>query len=267
MTEAKGNTISDWGTKNTEAYDAYLQAGAHFYPQTRDNVAKAIDYLNKAVELDPNFGPAHVRLAKAYNAIISRGYDKELGISNARSLYQKHLKLALQNPTAGAHTAATWGYLFSGKIEEAMSHAELAISMEPNGAGACVALGSALIYTGRPQEAIKYISKAMRIDPEYPAMTLWWLGVAQFCDQQLEEAATTLGRARKRNPHLAAWFQISAYEHLGRKKEAQGALSEYMKVRGWEKAPPVTKIMPWYQFKNQTDRELLAEGLRKAGLK
>ena len=269
LTQDKGEIISDRGTKNIEAYDAYLQAGAHFYTQTRDNVAKAIDYLNKAVELDPNFGPAHVRLARAYNAVISRGYDKELGISNARSLYQKHLKLALQNPTAGAHMVAVWGYLFSGKIEEAMSHAELAISMKPNSAQACVTLGGALIYEGRPEEAIKYISKAMRINPEYPAMTLWWLGVAQFCDQQLEEAATTLARARKRNPHLAPWFQIAAYEHVGRGKENPEIIAKYIKTRGWEELPTNTidKVMQWYQFKDPNDRKLLISGLQKAGLK
>ena len=269
LTQDKGEIISDRGTKNIEAYDAYLQAGAHFYPQTRDNVAKASDYLNKAVELDPNFGPAHVRLARAYNAIISRGYDKELGISNARSLYQKHLKLALQNPTAGAHMVAVWGYLFSGKIEEAMSHAELAISMEPNSAEACETLGGALIYEGRPEEAIKYISKAMRINPEYPAMTLWWLGVAQFCDQQLEEAATTLARARKRNPHLAPWFQIAAYEHLGRGKETPEIIAKYIKTRGLKGLPPnaIEKVVQWYQFKDPDHRKLLVNGLRKAGLK
>jgi len=269
LTQDKGEIISDRGTKNIEAYDAYLQAGAHFYTQTRDNVAKAIDYLNKAVELDPNFGPAHVRLARAYNAVISRGYDKELGISNARSLYQKHLKLALQNPTAGAHMVAVWGYLFSGKIEEAMSHAELAISMKPNSAQACVTLGGALIYEGRPEEAIKYISKAMRINPEYQAMTLWWLGVAQFCDQQLEEAATTLARARKRNPHLAPWFQIAAYEHVGRGKENPEIIAKYIKTRGWEELPTNTidKVMQWYQFKDPNDRKLLISGLQKAGLK
>jgi adenylate cyclase len=269
LTRDQGKIISDWGTKNTEAYDAYLQAGAHLFPQTRDNVAKAIDYLNKAVELDPNFGPAHVRLAAAYNAIISRVYDKELGISNARSLYQKHLKLALQNPTAGAHLAAVWGYLFRGKIEEAMSHAELAISMEPNSAQACETLGGALIYEGRPEEAIKYISRAMRINPEYPAMTLWWLGVAQFCDQQLEDAATTLGRARKRNPHLAPWFQIAAYEHVGRGKENPEIIAEYIKTRGLKGLPPnaIEKVVQWYQFKDPDHRKLLVNGLRKAGLK
>ena len=269
LTPDQGRSISEWGTKNTEAYDAYLQAGAHLYTQTRDNVVKAIDYLNKAVELDPDFGAAHVRLVRAYNAIISRGYDKELGISDARSLQQKHLKLALQNPTAGAHMAAAWVYIFSGKIEEAMSHAELAITMEPNSAEACKTLGSALIYEGRPQEAINYISKATRIDPEYDAMTLWWLGVAQFCDEQLEEAATTLERARKRNPHLAPWFQIAANEHLGRGKGNPEIIAEYMKLRGWGELPPnlIEKAMQWYQFKDSDDRKLLVNGLQKAGLK
>jgi tetratricopeptide (TPR) repeat protein len=269
LTPDQGKSISDWGTNNTEAYDAYLQAGAHLYTQTRDNVVKAIDYLNKAVELDPDFGAAHVRLVIAYNAIISRGYDKELGISDARSLQQKHLKLALQNPTAGAHEAAAWAYIFSGKIQEAMSHAELAITMEPNSAYACETLGSALIYEGRPQEAIKYISKATRIDPEYRAMTLWWLGVAQFCDEQLEEAATTLERARRRNPHLAPWFQIAANEHLGHGKENPEIIAEYMKLRGWKELPPnlIEKAMQWYQFKDPDDRKLLVSGLQKAGLK
>jgi adenylate cyclase len=269
LTQDKGKIISEWGTENTEAYDAYLQAGAYLHTQTRDNTAKAIDYLNKAVELDPDFGAAHVLLAKVYNVIISRQYDKELGISNARELQQKHLKLALQNPTAGAHEAAAWAYIFSGRIEEAMSHAELAIFMEPNGIGACRALGGALIYAGKPQEAKKYISKSMRIDPEYPAMTLWWLGVAQFCDQQLEEAATTLERARKRNPHLAPWFQIAANEHLGRGKENPAIIAEYMKLRGWGELPPnlIQQAMQWYQFKDPDHRKLLVSGLQKAGLK
>ena len=101
----------------------------------------------------------------------------------------------------------------------------------------------------------------------HPATNLWWLGVAQFCNEQLEEAATTSERACKRNPHLAPVFQISAYEHLGRKKEAQETLSGYLKVRGWKKLPPLKKIMSFYQFKDQADREMLAEGLRKAGVK
>jgi adenylate cyclase len=269
LTPDQGKSVSEWGTNNTEAYDAYLQAGAFLHTQTRDNTAKALDYLNKAVELDPNFGPAHVRLAAAYNAIISRGYDKELGISNARELQQTHLKLALQSPTAGAHMAAAWAYLFSGKVDEAMSHAKLAITMEPNSAQASDTFGAALIYAGRPQEALKYISKAMRLNPEYDALTLWFLGVAQFCDEQLEEAATTLERARKRNPHLAPWFQIAANEHLGRGKENPEIIAEYMKLRGWKELPPnlIEKAMQWYQFKDPDDRKLLSSGLQKAGLK
>ena len=268
LTPDREENIADRGTKNVEAYDAYLQASAHFWPQTPENMNKAVAFLEQAIELDPNFGRAHAKLASAYTIIISRLFDKDLGISNAHSLRKKHFKLALKNPSATAHETAAWAHIFKGEIDEAMDHAKRALALRPNYDGSYFTMCGALIYAGRPDEAITYIEKAMRINPKYPAMWLWWLGVAQFCDEQLEEAATTFERARKRNPHLAAWFQISAYEHLGRKKEAQEVLSEYLKVRGWEKAPPLTtKIMPWYQFKNQTDRELLAEGLRKVGLK
>ncbi|MHC4459181.1 MAG: adenylate/guanylate cyclase domain-containing protein [Planctomycetota bacterium] len=267
LTPDREENIADRGTKNVKAWDAYLQASALFWPQTPENLNKAVAFLEQAIELDPSFGRAHAKLAAAYTIIISRVFDKDLGISNAHSLRKKHFKLALKNPSATAHETAAWAQIFKGEIDKAMDHAKHALALRPNNDGSYLAMGGALIYAGRPDEAITYIGKAMRINPKYPAMWLWWLGVAQFCDEQLQEAATTSERARKRNPHLAAWFQISAYEHLGRKKEAQAALSEYLKVRGWEKAPPLTKIMPWYQFKNQANRELLAEGLRKAGLK
>jgi adenylate cyclase len=267
LTPEKEQSIADRGTKNIEAYDAYLQAQGHFWPQTSENLGMVVAYLKKAVELDPDFTRAHASLAAAYSIILTRVYAKDLGISDVRSLRKKHLKLAFKNPTSAAYRAASWGNIWNGQVDKAMDQAERGFALEPNNASNYLSMGGALIYVGRSDEAIGFIEKGMRINPDYPAMYLFWLGVAQFCEEQMTKAATTFERTRKRNPHLAAWFQIAAYEHLGRKKEAQGALSEYLKVRGWENAPPLTKIMPWYQFKNQTDRELLAEGLRKAGLK
>jgi hypothetical protein len=67
---------------------------------------------------------------------------------------------------------------------------------------------------------------------------------------------------------LAPWIQIATYAHLGRGKEIPDVIAEYLKIRGWKKLPPnpIKTIMKWYQFKNQTQRERLVEGLRKAGL-
>jgi TolB-like protein/class 3 adenylate cyclase/Flp pilus assembly protein TadD len=267
LTPDMEENITDWGTKNAEAYDAYLQAGIYLSPQTPKNMAKAVASLKRAIELDPNFGRAHARLATAYTTIMSRIFEKDLGISNALSLRDKHLKLALKNPSAKAHESAAWKNIFNGEIDEAMDHAERAFTLSPNNGSVHITMGVALIYAGRPDDAIIFLEKAMRINPGYSAMWLWWLGVAQFCNEQMEVAATTSERARKRNPNLAPWFQIIAYEHLGRKKEAQETLTEYLKLRGWKEAGTIAETMRWYQFQDQRDRELLVDGLRKAGLK
>jgi len=96
---------------------------------------------------------------------------------------------------------------------------------------------------------------------------LWFQGLAQFCEGQFDDAATTLERARKRNPQLSPAFQVAAYAYLGRVKDAEKVLAEYLKMRGWKKFPEIKWAMKWYQFKDKADRERLEEGLRMAGLK
>ena len=265
LTPEKKQSIADWGTKNIEAYDAYLQGLGHLRPQTSENLGKAIPYLKKAVELDPDFAEGHARLAGAYTVVRSRVYAKDLGISNVRSLIQKHLKLAFKNPSSTAYQIAAVANIFSGKIDEGMDNAERAFALSPNNPEANHIMGFALIYVGKPDEAIVFLEKTMRINPKYPAMTLWWLGVAQFCQEEMTKAGATFERARSRNPHSAPYFQIAAYEYIGRGGENPDIVAEYVKIRGWNKKPKLKIITPWYQFKNPKHRELLINGLKKAG--
>ena len=159
LTPDREENIADRGTKNVEAYDAYLQAGAYFSPQTHENMAKAVASLKQAIELDPNFGRAHALLATAYTIIISRIFAKDLGITNAHSLRNKHLKLALKNPSATAHESAAWKNIFNGEIDEAMDHAEHAFALRPSKDSSYFTMGVALIYAGKPDEAITFLEK------------------------------------------------------------------------------------------------------------
>ena len=267
LTPEKEQSIADRGTKNIEAYDAYLQGLGHWYPQTIENTGKSIAYLKEAVELDPNFTRAHAMLAGAYSVILTRVYDKDLGIPDVRSLLQKHLKIAFKNPSSTAYGVAAWANIWKGQADKALEQAERAFALEPNNPACNLVMGGALIYAGRSEEAISFVEKAMRINPNYPAMYLFWLGVAQFCEEQMKEVAVTFERTRNRNPHLAPWFQIAANEYMGRGEENPAIVAEYIKIRGWEEKPSIEMIMQWYQFKNTKHRELLVEGLKKAGLK
>ncbi len=127
-------------------------------------------------------------------------------------------------------------------------------------------MGQVLIYAGRSEEGIDFYKKAMRLDPYYPARYLWFLGLAQFCVGQLEEAATSFERARKRNPGLPVWPLAATYAHLGREQEFKDVVAEYMKMRKMSKPPTVKSLLPYFPFKDPKDTARFAEGLRKAGL-
>jgi tetratricopeptide (TPR) repeat protein len=110
----------------------------------------------------------------------------------------------------------------------------------------------------------------MRLDPHYPPEYLYILGWAQFGMEQYEEAAASLEQATKRNPdnewpfiHLAA-----TYGQLGREQEAKSALETFNGLRaraGWSR-PYTLQYLKGWDFKEQTDRDRMREGLRKAGV-
>ena len=266
LTSDEQENVARRGTDNAAAYDAFLQGREYYLRHTPDDMVKAVTYLKRAIELDPNFSRAHAGLSMVYTTSRARRWDQDLGWSDARSLAKKHLELAMKNPTASSHRAAAWGHVWKGQHKEAIAQAERAIALEPNNAHSHSTMGSALIYAGRSKEGIEVWKKAMRLDPYYPARYLWFLGLAQFCVGQLEEAATSFERARKRNPGLAAWPLAATYAHLGREQEAADLIAEYEKARGRKKPCTVKFLLKYYPFKDPKDTDRFAEGLRKAGL-
>jgi len=265
LTSGEQELVAKRGTESVAAYEAFLQGREHYRRHTRTDTAKAVTYLQRAIEFDPNYGRAHAMLAVAYSASENRGWARDLGWSNADSLAEKHLHIAMKNPTASAHRAAAWMHVWKAEHEEAMAEAERAIALEPSNANSHHTMGGALIYAGRSKEAIDCYKRAMRLNPHYPARYVWFLGLAQFSVGQLEEAATSFERARKRNPRLAAWPLAATYAHLGHEQEAADLLGEYIKKKGSRRST-VKWLLKYYPFKDPKDRDHFAHGLRKAGL-
>jgi adenylate cyclase len=270
--------ITRRGTDNIAAYDAFLQGWQHYRRITRDDLAKAVTHLNKAIELDPTYGRAHAALAGAYWLSYRRGWSWEMDWPyevklKVPLLAHEHLEKALKSPTSLAHQVASWMLVHEPLHEEAIAEAERAIALNPNDVDNLFAMARALIFGGRPAEGTGYVKKAMRLDPHYPAQYLSFLGLAQFCMEQLEEAAITLERAHKRNPELEAYPIVATYAHLGREEEAADMLAKYW-ITTWEErkdtlrgiSPTVRWVLTYYPFKNQADMDRFVDGLRKAGV-
>jgi tetratricopeptide (TPR) repeat protein len=194
----------------------------------------------------------------------------EVSWLEARLRAGQYLQLAMKNPTATAHHVNGLMYLFRRQHEEAVSELERALVLDPNDSSIYQGMGIVLNYSGKPKEAVDFLNRGMRLDPHNPARYLIFLGAAQFCMGNLEEAANLLEKAGRINPEMTgsnAWLAV-IYGLLGRQKDGRAALDRYIKE--WEVRAPVSPrlsaIMYFFPFKDRIVADRFAEGMVKAGI-
>ena len=257
-------------TASVQAYDAYLRGWELMRRDTRDDLAKAVSSFKKAVELDPGFSRGHTALSLAYKHSMTTGWDVDLGWFDASSLAQKHLEIAMKNPTPLVHREASGKHLYSRRYKEAITEAERALALNPNDPESQWAMGRALVFAGRSAEAMDYIKWAIRLNPNYPDRYLSFLGIAQYLRGQYQEAMISLERGQILDPDTVSgsgpiWLGAT-YAQLGRDEEAAKVLEDYLKRKHWYGGIPILGVFPYWPFKDSKDLEHFGDGLIKAGL-
>jgi len=273
LTGTEKQTIEEKGTNNVEAYDAFLRGWVHYLRMTPDDLSRAIQSFKKTIELDPDYGRANAALALAYwTGTNVQGVMRGLEVSwlEARMRAGQYLKLAMKNPTATAHHVNGLSYLLRRQHEEAVSELERALVLDPNDPSIYQDMGLVLIFSGKPKEAVDFLNRGMRLDPNNPARYLIFLGAAQFCMGNLEEAANLNEKARRISPEITgsnAWLAV-IYGLLGRQKDARAALDMYIKEWGVRApvSPRLSAIMYFFPFKARAVADRFAEGMVKAGI-
>jgi TolB-like protein/class 3 adenylate cyclase/Flp pilus assembly protein TadD len=263
--------ISRRDTDNPEAYSAFLQGLGYYRQYKAEDLAQAVTYFKKAIELDPNYSLAYSELAVTYWDIAVNFHWPKLGMSlwEVKYLARKYLKMAMKNPTSRAYRLMGEMALTTRQYETAIAGVEQAIALDPN----LFTADRAYILTlaGRPEDGLEMVKKAIRHDPHHLTLNLWNLGLANFCLGRFEEAATAFGRGFKLNPEFVAsgMGKIASYALLGRDQEAQESYNAYLDARakmGRKGEPPPLSIgMYWFPFRNRDIADRFATGLLKVG--
>ncbi len=259
------------GTENVAAYDAFLRGYLHYLRFTPDDSAKAAASLNRAIELDPNYKRAYAGLAAVYySASWMAALLKGLGVSwhEARA---RTIQLLQKAPNDSiSHSIKSGMYLFRRQHEEAIAELERGLDLDPNDPAGYLNMGLTLNMAGRPKEAIGFFKKGMRLDPHNPSRYLVGLGGARFCMGELREAADLVEKAMRLNPENAASWAgglAAYYGLLGRGQEAR-AMIENLKKEKFD--TPGTINLRWFMnsipFKDRPVADRVAEGLLKAGV-
>jgi TolB-like protein/class 3 adenylate cyclase/Flp pilus assembly protein TadD len=235
LTPGEQAALNQRDTHVPEAYDAFLRGWEHYQRTTPQDYVKAIPHFEQAIALDPNYGRAHAALAMTYFRSFDQRWAGTLGLT-ADDAFRKArdaLKLAQAHPTSLSHQVAGNIARERGWYDEAIKELEAAILLEPGDSWSYADLAHTLIWAGRPAEAVEKIEAAMRLDPHYPPVFAFYLGLAQFAQGQFDEAAKTFEEMQRLNPD-APWvglYLAAAYGNAGREKDAAAAVASFSAAR------------------------------------
>ena len=187
---------------NPDAYDAYL-LGQYFLERAgKDNLQKARDYYQQAIQLDPNYALAWAGLADAQRLLVGGGFVPEPeGFRTTREAVQR--ALTLDPDLAEAHAAMGSIHMFIdwdwAGAETSYNHA---LALEPGNVSALRGLASLAAYRCSFDEALSLARSAVDRDPLDPRSHRL-VGYIAWNAGRLDEAATALKRSVDLNPQGA----------------------------------------------------------------
>lgn len=202
-----------------EAFDAYLR-GRDLW-RRRDLLAKAIEWLERAVSLDPDFAQAWAALADAYITAWNWAVIPiEDGLPKAKAAAER--ALALDPAFAEAHTSLASILWDTWQLAAAEVHFEQAIRLNPSYSLARQWYAEFLANTaGRPDEALAQAEEARRLDPLLLS-TNATLAMAEIYAGRYEPARERLRELLETNPeHPWSYSLLAELEvRVGRYGEA-----------------------------------------------
>ena len=209
-------------TSNTEAYNDYLLARQLYARGAGDDYAHAIEFLRKAIALDPNYAAAYADLALSEFSLADRTGDPA-GTQRALEAADKAVALA---PNAAAGYSAR-GFIRSNSAwdwQGAQSDFRRALELEPSDAEVQDNYAQLLQSLGRLPEAIAAAKKATELDPlSGPA----WENLARFQTDHRDYAA-----ARAANAHALEFSPEGTYalNNLGTLQLLEGSPADALRT-------------------------------------
>ncbi len=259
-------------TENMKAYEYLLQGNIHFHRQSPDEIRKARQLYERAIELDPRFSQGHARLGDTHNVDSFQGW----GTEESPSLALRHARTSveLDPEDCFARQVLVFAYLKRGLWEEAEGQLDIALRLNPNDAENLMWAGEASTILGRHHEAVALYKQAMRLDPMHPNFYRELFGRVLYCLRDYQRAVQALvgGGATWAFGHA---YLAAAYGKLGERTKAEDELAQFASRRqeelesiGISPAEGVLQLvqhMSTYYCRGE-DWEHFIEGLREAGL-
>ena len=189
------------------AYDYTMRAMRHVWMLDKNEAARALDLLEKALEIDPNYPLALALTAWCWSqhSVYNWVEDIETAKSKALDHAERAASLSSEDPLILAVLGAV--HTFARNFSVARVILERAISLDENAAWARSRLGWLEVYADRPDSAIPHFEHALRLSPLDPMNFNNYVGIgsAHQVAQDYGAAADYFRRALIERP-TAYWI-------------------------------------------------------------
>ena len=166
LTDDEKNQLNKIATVDNEAY-RYFQKGQELFHRgfgRKEELDEAVEYFQKAIDLDPKYSRAYVGLSDTYLEYIFWGREAPVRVLD------KAMSAALKALETDSTSGECYGALgsinfFKYNKLEAINFLNKAIELSPNYLGAHEKLAWISIFDGDLKKAIHHFSVAQSLDP------------------------------------------------------------------------------------------------------
>ncbi len=272
--------LAKHSTENTEAYQLYLKGRFYWNKRKADDLQRAVDYFNQALEKDTQFALAYAGLASAYailpeySGLPPKDIDPKAETAASKALEydptlaephavlglikfghqwnwdgaERELKRAIElNPNYP--TAYHWYSIslrLQGKLEESLAEIKHAQQLDPLSLVINLNVAEVLLYMQRDDAAIEQLKKTLELDQNFPGAHAV-LGSTYAQQSNYTDAIRELQIVRQivgPNDPTALGVLGFVYAKAGRTNDANETLKKMLEFtkRGYAVAVPVANI-------------------------
>jgi len=219
----------------------------------------------EAIALDPKYAGAYALVGWAHSLDVITGTSRSPKDSIAKALEWTQKALVLDDSLAEARSRLGVIYTWSGRYDEGIAEAERAVEGDPNSGQANYNLSVVLRFAGKSKEAIPVMQKVLRLEPMAPDSYLGNQALIYLQAGDCKEALAVCDKLLKRkSDNLVSYIVMAGvYGFCGGEKEARKETTGILRLNPKFAVEPFMRSIP---YKNQSDKDRMIQGLRKAGL-
>jgi eukaryotic-like serine/threonine-protein kinase len=232
VTPEERRRVSSAPPTDSQAYDLYLRGRFHAGRESPEEIAQAIDFLERAVAADPTFAAAHAELARAYGQRLFYVAPGDRAVQE-RAFVEIERGLALDPDLDAAHLARgllLWQPWNHFPHDRAIASFRRAIALNPNSDEAHHQLGLVYLHVGLLDEAKREIDEAVRLNPANTLAHFREGVIALYGGNYSQAAEIFKGTPPNFQPPLRAFQLADSFFHLGRKDEARATVESYLEA-------------------------------------